>query len=101
MALIPWPDQNGTSVVDQNGLDIQFKRTSAKINAEFDISATVKLITPMNAEIAASFDISPTATIKVYMAASIRSVWTINPQGQEGISKWPTIMFRYIGDRII
>ena len=99
MAIIPWRDHLGNTVQDHNGVDIQFKRTKAQINMGLDVSATVKLIVPMSVNINMGFTVTPTLTIKTFLSSSIRSVFNINAQATKAITKWKTIMFKYIGDR--
>jgi len=99
MALFPWRDNLGATVQDNNAVDIQFKKTGAQINTTFDVSATVKLITPMNCSIGMGLTVLPTLTIKTFLSASIRSVSNINAQATKAITQWKSIIFRYIGDR--
>lgn len=99
MAIIPWRDDLSATVQDHLGVDIQFKVTKAQINSTFDLEATVKLITPMSCSIVMGLSIAPTMTVKVFPSASIRSVFNINAQATKAITKWKTIMFKYIGDR--
>jgi len=99
MAITPWRDYLGATVRDYLGVDIQFKKTSAQINSIFDLEATVKLIVPMSCSIDMGLSVAPTMTVKVFPSASIRSVFNINAQATKAITKWKSIMFKYIGDR--
>jgi len=99
MAIVAWEDQNGDSIVDQNGVDIQFKKTTVQLNAKATFTPTASILIPISAKLEAKAEFKP--NVVANMSASSRLIITSNfdPQVIGKINKWKTIMVRFKGDR--
>ena len=97
--LFPWEDENGDSIVDENGDDIQFKITSASFALGIDIDPELTLITPLGADFNFDVNISPFLTVQKFLSTTLRFDLDINPSADKVISNWDSIIFLNIGNQ--